>query len=410
MDSPPSILNQNPPVAPALPNSRWHVCRENRRSIVFVHGIFSNSDDCWRYSQSGYADVFWPKLVSEDLVFKAYSVYLGGFPTSRDSKDAAVGECADELWNNLRDSSGTNPVPLDSDELIFVCHSTGGIIVRHLLEREWAVFATKRVGLALVASPSQGSFYASVLSLIALLFGNELAQALKMSNPVLRDIDRRFRRVLARKLIPGLFGREAYENISPWKIFGWSVPGRIVPRSSAVCYFADASLLAGTNHYTTVKPHHNDHVSHKFLRLFVQDFANFIPISPVPDGSPRTGGLAEGTEPGNSKLYGVEHRPNRKRSVGEIFWTVRIDNEGDAINQHAFNGAVLLAGEPRNVFALPNSVVESGYMSRFTLVHKESGSGIKLQQREISNSIIGVEVEFKHRPTEEAPASLAIQN
>jgi len=46
---------------------------------------------------------------------------------------------------------------MSRNSIVFVCHSTGGIVVRYLLESNWAQFKDKRVGLVLIASPSYGS-------------------------------------------------------------------------------------------------------------------------------------------------------------------------------------------------------------------------------------------------------------
>jgi proline iminopeptidase len=65
--------------------------------------------------------------------------------------------------------------------------------VRYLIERHLSVFSRKRVGLALIASPSLGSKWANIASAAARYYNNRLAQQLRWDNDALRDLDGRFR-------------------------------------------------------------------------------------------------------------------------------------------------------------------------------------------------------------------------
>lgn len=380
----PSILQPLPPRPSAEQNTRWHRYIDGARVIVFVHGIFSNSRTCWTAETKNFADVFWPDLLARSKEFDSYSIYLAGFPTSAGSTDAGTTECADAIWDRLRHAEPPHPAPLSAQEIVFVCHSTGGILIRKLLVREKAAFAPKAVGLALIASPSRGSFWATVFGFVASFFGNDLAKALRLSNPELRDLHREFLQLREKEDIPRLFGREAYENRSPLSLFGWPVPGRIVPSSSAAVYFQHPRLLTGTNHFTAVKPATVDDPPHVFLRDFIADFQQFCgPAPAIPASSPW--------------------------AISQFSWSVNIDHEGDAINQLSFQGLTSSLGE--RVFALPDAVVDFGHMTRFSLLPGHSGPALSLTHSEAAhNSRVKVAIEMATAPTNALPASFTIQN
>jgi hypothetical protein len=56
----------NAPV-PVAGNHSWHLNRsKDRPVVVFVHGIFSSSDLCWRASPARDPQPSWPELVCKD--------------------------------------------------------------------------------------------------------------------------------------------------------------------------------------------------------------------------------------------------------------------------------------------------------------------------------------------------------
>ena len=81
---------------------------------------------------------------------------------------------------------------LKSTQLIFVCHSMGGIVVRKFIVERAAelIGAKKEIDLFLVASPSLGASYADWLSPLAQQFGHAQADALRFvrNNDWLKDL------------------------------------------------------------------------------------------------------------------------------------------------------------------------------------------------------------------------------
>lgn len=199
---------------PDRENSFWYDYNASDTVIVFVHGIFSTSRSCWLSEANG-RSVFWPDLLRVDPRFNAPSIYMAGYYTALDAGDFPLDQCARQVLEALErpDVSGRPPV-LDKRNIVFVCHSTGGIVVRYLLCRYGKVFGAKGVGLALIASPSRGSVWANVAGMAARYYNQELGRQLEWGGETIEEIHSRFKDLVnARDTeMPGLFGMEACET------------------------------------------------------------------------------------------------------------------------------------------------------------------------------------------------------
>jgi pimeloyl-ACP methyl ester carboxylesterase len=135
--------------------------------IVFLHGVLSDSRGCWLHPDADPAkNIYWPELICSDRRFDGIAVYLGGYYTAFDAGPYEIRNCSDEVFSALarRDAGKPNSV-LDRDTIILVCHSTGGIVARYMLDTHSDAFVQKRIGLVLIASPSLGAKDANRLSL-----------------------------------------------------------------------------------------------------------------------------------------------------------------------------------------------------------------------------------------------------
>jgi hypothetical protein len=257
--------------SPALPpkgtNNLWYCRNASSSVVVFVHGILSESRGCW-LSNSGEHTIYWPRLVTEDERLQHPSVFLGGFYTAVGAGKFDIADCAKELFGGLTtpDRQRNNP-PIEKKRLVFICHSTGGIIVRYMLLNYSDRFREKEIGLVLLASPSFGSRLADRLGGLADFYDNQLGRHLRWGNDLLNDLDDRFKEFLDRKTIPHLVGVEACEN--HFVIHRKWLPDRlfVVERESAGRYFS-ARMLPNTDHFSIVKPSGFDHPAHKLLVEF----------------------------------------------------------------------------------------------------------------------------------------------
>jgi pimeloyl-ACP methyl ester carboxylesterase len=260
-------MTVSPPPPEIGSNNLWYLLNDSPSAIVFVHGILSDSRSCWLSTHGGQT-TYWPQLVSADPRLQHPAVFLGGFYTAVDAGAYNINDCAKELLNGLMvPDVHLHRTPLEKERIVFICHSTGGIVARYMLTRYADKFREKEVGLVLIASPSYGSKLADTLGGLANFYNNQLGIHLKWGNDVLKNLDDEFKELLDRKTIPRLTGIEACENhfifhrrFLPDKQF-------VVERESAGRYFT-VRMLPNTDHFSTVKPSGFDHPAHKLLVEF----------------------------------------------------------------------------------------------------------------------------------------------
>jgi Alpha/beta hydrolase family len=255
-----------------ISNNAWYLHCDADTVVIFVHGIFSSSASCWLYQDKS-RTIFWPQLLAEDPRIRRISIFLGGYYTGPDSRAYDISACAAELFAALKriDATDFRRPPMEKRRIIFVCHSTGGIVVRYMLESNHGEFASKEVGLVLIASPSYGSRLADTFKWVSQLYDHKLSAQLAWGNWSIQDLDDRFKNLLARKLIPHLQGAEAYENV--FIVRNRWLPSRryVVEKLSAGRYFAAPRLLRGTDHFSSAKPDSLSHPSHEFLFDFISE-------------------------------------------------------------------------------------------------------------------------------------------
>ncbi|MCL1132526.1 hypothetical protein L2748_22910 [Shewanella sairae] len=246
----------------------WYHYSDSDTVIVFVHGLFSNSVKCWKNDEK---QVFWPDLIKDDLRFGEPSIFMAEFHTSISSGDYKVTDCSSEVFRAmcLKDEKFGHSV-IEKTNIIFVGHSTGGIIARHILESHQDDFKDKNIGIALYASPSFGSSLASYLSVITGFMNNGLIKELRWGSDVLDDLDGRFRDLLDSNKLK-IRGYEAYENKPPF--FGMP---KVVNKQSAGRYFSAPKNVPDTDHSSIVKPCSKTDTSHELLVLFFQNNASWF--------------------------------------------------------------------------------------------------------------------------------------
>lgn len=230
---------------------------DSRTVFIFVHGFFSDAEKCWR-SKSGTS---WPELVRDDPRLDSTCVYIAEYHTGISAGDYGIADSARSIRDDLLrpDIDGLRN-PLDLTQLIFVCHSMGGLVVRYLLESERELFSYKEIGILLVASPSIGSDYASSFSMIARLFKNRQAKELKKFSALLMDLDGRFKNLIHNiDRNYTLWGAEAVENHGPLFF------RKIVGRESAGRYFGAPTIIPNCSHSSIVKPTDGTSPVHRFL-------------------------------------------------------------------------------------------------------------------------------------------------
>jgi pimeloyl-ACP methyl ester carboxylesterase len=253
----------------ALPDYRWHTFSEQSDTVViFVHGFLANSNDCWLSEDK----IFWPDLLKAELSVKNTSIFLAGYHTSIDSEDYGIADCANELkaMLTMKQADGSR-APLDFVNIVFVCHSLGGIVTRYFLEASQTQLATKSIGLVLFASPALGSGYADRFSAIANIFRSEIGKNLQLNSSLLTDIDHRFKIFLEKPKDFQIVGCEFIETKGYLHRKLFSLLPTVVNKSSGARYFGNPVRIPQSNHSTIVKPNERNHPSHRHLVNFLND-------------------------------------------------------------------------------------------------------------------------------------------
>jgi len=264
----------------------WIRRAQGAASAVFVHGILSSGETCWRNDNGTY----WPDLLQNETELGSLGIYVFTYETGIFSGSYGLGDIVDALNVHL----GLDGV-LESKRLIFVCHSMGGIVVRRFIVEQAVglIEAEKEIDLFLVASPSLGSSYADWLSRLVQLVGNVQADALRFvrSNEWLKDLDKDFMNLKERGKLK-IKGRELVEDrfVEIKKIPLWMFWKRqVVEFSSAARYFGESFKVPISDHFSIAKPKDKTAIQHRLLCRFVSENvlslepATREPLPPPPD-------------------------------------------------------------------------------------------------------------------------------
>ena len=253
--------------------------------IVFVHGIFSDGTSCWSKEDSNKKSHYWPEILSLDSRFPKSSIFIGEYYTAIDSGEFTISDAAKSLMRDLCREDSLNQAPIQHSHILFICHSTGGIITRSILEKYREKFKETAIGLLLIASPSLGSTYADYVSGIARIYNQKMGSQLASECPYLDDLDQRFKDLVDERYLPKMIGLEAFETSTPFRskipsILRWLIPNRgpVVSRRSAGRYFSAPTPIPGHDHFSIVKPTSTDHPAHVLLLDFVNHFVTLFPL------------------------------------------------------------------------------------------------------------------------------------
>jgi hypothetical protein len=124
-----------------------------QRVIVFVNGIFGDAVSTWTNAQTG---EYWPESLSKDADFDDVDVYVHSF----DSPKIATAQTINELASRLKDFLEVDKV-VNHKQIIFICHSMGGLVVRAYLLKVMAA-PEKFPMIFFYATPTNGANVAAI--------------------------------------------------------------------------------------------------------------------------------------------------------------------------------------------------------------------------------------------------------
>jgi pimeloyl-ACP methyl ester carboxylesterase len=199
-------LESKPAAEPLDRPEPGYVRRANYNTvIVFVHGVFGNAKTTWTNSETG---AYWPFLIrDDDEHFKETDIYVHSFASPYLSHAYTI----DDLVEDMRITFEKDQV-MQHNEVIFLCHSMGGLIVRGFLKRYQAQYASKVSLIYFYSTPTDGSH---ITQLAKFLSRNpQLRGMLPVnSNDYLRGMQKDWRAIPAR-----IFSRCAYEKLDTYGI------------------------------------------------------------------------------------------------------------------------------------------------------------------------------------------------
>lgn len=189
--------------------------------VIFVHGLGGDAYSTWTEGE----DLFWPKWLSEDV--PEIGVWTIGYGADRSRWVNDVMSMEDRGLNLLNHLSIKN---LGEKPLVFVSHSMGGLISKHILDQgrnnsaeEYRKIVDNTVGVIFIATPHVGSGWADVLDAMRLVYrGNRVIDGLKKDEPALRRLSNAFTELVKEKSLKCLCFFETQEvryKKYPWS--GW---------------------------------------------------------------------------------------------------------------------------------------------------------------------------------------------
>lgn len=151
------------------------------RVIVFVHGLHGDRET-WRASNGEY----WPQLIQSDPHFQKSDVVVAEYPTPSRRGQLSTAQLAQILWQGLERQR-----VWDHQEVVFISHSLGGILVEEMLLNHPADAGRVRF-IVSYATPHQGSF---VANLAKIYDSDPLLTDLRESNDnsFLMDLEQKWR-------------------------------------------------------------------------------------------------------------------------------------------------------------------------------------------------------------------------
>lgn len=238
---------------------KWRRKAQNNVAVVFVHGILSNTD-VWKSAETS-----WPDLLCSEPEVSEAGVYVFSYRADVWSGNYTLGDAVESLHAYV-----TVDRLLEHGDLVFVCHSMGGILVRQwIVTRQASLIERKtRIGLFLVASPSLGSDYANMLVRLARVVGNTQARALRFSdeNTWLNDLDRNFINLKESGRLH-LIGKEIVEDA--FVVLPSVFTKQVVAPFSGARYFGDSVKIPFSDHFSIAKPRSQDALQHRLLLEFL---------------------------------------------------------------------------------------------------------------------------------------------
>lgn len=298
---------------PRLPG--YVVKREGitKRVLILVHGLTGNGKSSWTSANGTY----WPDLMRDDPVFQDFDIYVYQYETR------LFGNCLPitDIANNMRVHLKNDDVLAGHEQVVFMAHSMGGLVVRQFLLRNRE--DANKIPLAMFfATPTAGSNMADIAGLVSACAQVDDLRTIDVNSYLKSQQSDWLSSGLPEKIV----SRCAFET----KPSGGFLT---VDRSSATLLCSKDPEALPTDHSAAVKPNRTTDLSHIVVRNALKDlpFPNSPPLSP----------LEENREL-RKQAHNLQDRLDqryRNRAIREELG--RFIKEGDGLVKKAFKGPPL---------------------------------------------------------------------
>lgn len=220
--------------------------------IVFVHGVAGDVNKTWKNSQ---ADGSWPDIVKQDCQMDKFDIFSVSYYSPLLKQAPAIPELATKLIFELE----SNKILDNYDNIVFVGHSMGNLVVRH------AIWNTRRfdniinIFLVSLGAPSHGSSLANIAKLIS-------------DNPQFKNmVEIDYNAYLQTLYQMWQNDKKDIEIACAYEGKDYSGIGRIVTQGSAtaICARHESIISITADHVDMVKPESVSDDIHKWLKLEV---------------------------------------------------------------------------------------------------------------------------------------------
>jgi pimeloyl-ACP methyl ester carboxylesterase len=222
------------------------------RVIVFVNGIFGDAISTWRNPTTG---KYWPAMLNGDSSFSDADIFVHSFQSPKMTTAQNILQLAQRMKDHLQ----VDGVLESHRELVFLCHSMGGLVTRRFL-LDLRPSPEKVPMIYFFGTPTEGANVAGIIAHIS-------------ANPQLEDmrplVGGGYLQTLREEWLATADSRLNYPaNIASFCAYElkdtWGF--RVVAETSAtsLCNHATRAVLA--NHLEIVKPSDAEADSYKFFK------------------------------------------------------------------------------------------------------------------------------------------------
>jgi pimeloyl-ACP methyl ester carboxylesterase len=236
------------------------------RVIIFVHGFTGDSTGTWLNDNGAY----FPRLVATDPAIKQANVFVASYDTHWTKETATIASLAAGLVEQLNQFR----VIEDHKDLVFVCHSLGGLIVERMLI-EHPEISSKTAFIQFFGTPHEGAFSefkSPMFSFLGAFGPNSIIPELRYGseNKALVQLDTEWRNA-------HLSSIHRFCALESYDFHRSTFVGKVVPYFSG-SYGCDSSVPVESilgDHMSMVKPAHRSGDPNQAYLVFLRNYREF---------------------------------------------------------------------------------------------------------------------------------------